>query len=736
MNTRFQYLFKKFPKRTLWVAISLLYGCLPLLANDQKDDLCALWRFQMDTTNNLVFAMEKSVEVYKEVDEECQAKIDILVGEVHMINHKSDSAHFYTNKGILKARAIGSSDALALGLNKKASLYIEEEKFDSAKVYLAKSRNLLMSNTSSKRWAGYFYGMGNIADMEGDYKRAISYIDSTINFGYIKDSIGLAISYHNRGVYQMRLSDFESSAESFINAYTINSKIEGGDIAANCLMLGTCYNSWKRYEPAKKYLETGITAAIKNNNNDLLIKLYNNLATNLRLSGKGKEALLTIDKVLVILEDRNDNFEGAKAKLEKARILSSLNADPELAITFAKEAYDQAQKSIPLAQIGPTLEMANFNIKSKNYTEAKSYLDEGEKLLARLNRTNYEAEYNLTLSNYYEGTQQFERALTTREIYQKLTDSIANKEVLIQVAALERKFNTQQNEMDILRLNQENAIQSEKVAKAKASRNFYLLMSLLLAGLMIVSIFVYQKLRSQKQSLDKALTRAEELGHVKNRLFSVISHDIRSMIFPFTRGAKVIGYHLKKGNNEKALTLAKEMEQNAENLSNVVDNLLKWSLDQMEGYEIKKEKISIHEEFQEIFGVYAQHAKEKNIDFETEGDKKASFLFDKGAFHVIFRNLIGNAIKFTENGSVEVKWKVSDQKLNVMVSDTGTGMEENVADRLFEFNEPNSKKGTQGEKGSGVGLQLVQQFVNKLNGKIEVSSQLGIGSQFRLIFPQ
>jgi len=103
---------------------------------------------------------------------------------------------------------------------------------------------------------------------------------------------------------------------------------------------------------------------------------------------------------------------------------------------------------------------------------------------------------------------------------------------------------------------------------------------------------------------------------------------------------------------------------------------------------------------------------------------------------VIFRNLIGNALKFTEAGTIQADWKKSDHELQVVISDNGVGMSAEQRQKLFDINSSESVTGTAGEKGTGLGLHLVHQFTTKLNGRITVTSKIGQGSQFILTFPQ
>ncbi|RKM96356.1 sensor histidine kinase, partial [Aquimarina sp. BL5] len=222
---------------------------------------------------------------------------------------------------------------------------------------------------------------------------------------------------------------------------------------------------------------------------------------------------------------------------------------------------------------------------------------------------------------------------------------------------------------------------------------------------------------------------------VKNRLFSIIAHDLRGMIIPFQRSGKILKYHINKGNHEKTIELSQALEQNSESLSNMLDNLLNWSLGQMNGYKMNLQTMSISEELNDIVLGYEQQAayKKTKIDLKYEEDLWVNL--DKGAFHVIFRNLIGNALKYTEGGNIRIEFTSEDDMFLCSITDTGVGMSQDQLEHLFSLEEKKSTIGTQGEKGTGLGLNLVYRFIKMHKGTIQVSSEKRIGTRFDLKFP-
>ena len=207
------------------------------------------------------------------------------------------------------------------------------------------------------------------------------------------------------------------------------------------------------------------------------------------------------------------------------------------------------------------------------------------------------------------------------------------------------------------------------------------------------------------------------------------------MIIPFQRTGKIVKYHIDNNNQKRAIQIAEALEKNSESLSNMLDNLLNWSLDQMNGYASNPTKISLETELKSIIKSFEQQALYKKTTIDLQYNEDVSLLFDKGALHVIFRNLISNALKFTENGTIKLSFSAEQENLNLNIYDNGIGMTDNQIKNIFNPENYHTTQGTNGEKGTGLGLNLVYRFVKMQNGTINVSSEKNKGTNFYLNFP-
>ncbi len=701
------------------------------------NDLFEQWEYAMDTSYNFQFAIDCSKELIPQVDDSCKILIYYRLGNVFLEMPNADSAEVYINVAKKMSEAAQSEVLIIKGQLMDAALANFRNNIEEAKKILAKVGVLLAKIPEHKQlWLKYYHEMGSVANSEADYETAISFSESIIEGKYYRDSIELASNYHNIGLFHLRLSDYESASENLLKAIDINTQIAGGDLMANFLVLGYALGTWEQYETGITYLKKGIALSRKNKNDPMSLRLYITTAGFYRILEEEKKALNAIDSAFYFLETIDNSFELSKAFLEKGKIYNYLLDNPQKAEFFYTQARDQSKKTHTFSMYAPAMELLKFNLKRKNLLKSKTYLEELKDICESLNRLDYDVEYYKQSSTYYQLTGEYEKALSFYKRFHELNDSIANRDVLSRVAGMERKYNSKQKEIDILRLNQEKKQQSKLAEEATFFKKMYGGIAVLLGILAFAVFYFAQKFKKQNTSLGAAHSKLRELNQVKDRLFSIIAHDIRGMIIPFQRAGKVLTYHLEKGNNERAIMLSAELEKNSENLSTMLDNLLKWSLEQMDGYDLKSEPLHIRKELEDIMQGFSQHASYKNNILEIVPSEDEIIIFDKGAFHVIFRNLVGNALKFTEAGIISADWQKTDDELRVVISDTGIGIPPEQKRNLFDLNNSESLNGTAGEKGTGLGLHLVDQFTAKLNGQIKVISKVGQGSQFILTFPR
>lgn len=248
-----------------------------------------------------------------------------------------------------------------------------------------------------------------------------------------------------------------------------------------------------------------------------------------------------------------------------------------------------------------------------------------------------------------------------------------------------------------------------------------------------ISIALYKhnaekKLQELNQQLQETIT-------VKNIFFSIIAHDLRT-VFNGILGFFEIFFksdhesdHVTDDQNTHILSL---IHQSAISAYTLLGNLLTWSRSQTNKIEFRPEHINGTQIVNEVFNLYKETAQKKNITLLNNIDEAIKIFADKNMLDVIIRNLVGNALKFTpRDGSISISvHQASANEIIISVKDTGLGMDEHVLNDLFRLDKKVSTTGIEGEKGTGLGLILCKDFVEKHNGKIWAESEVGVGSTF------
>ncbi len=238
------------------------------------------------------------------------------------------------------------------------------------------------------------------------------------------------------------------------------------------------------------------------------------------------------------------------------------------------------------------------------------------------------------------------------------------------------------------------------------------------------------------QQLEESQTRLEDLNASKDKFFSIISHDLRS---PFT---SIIGF--SEVMLEDIDTLSKEdikdfttsIYKSSKNIQNLLENLLQWSRVQTGRIEFNPHSFVLNNVVNDILALFQVSAARKKINLYTDLEDQFTIYADQFMIDTIIRNLVSNSIKFTKaGGEIKISASKIENDLEVTIADTGVGMSEEIKNKLFKIDEHVTTRGTEKEKGTGLGLILCKEFVEKHEGKIWVESTLGQGSQFKFIIP-
>ena len=348
---------------------------------------------------------------------------------------------------------------------------------------------------------------------------------------------------------------------------------------------------------------------------------------------------------------------------------------------------------------------------------------------------NMEASIYDELEDFYLDQQDYKMAYRSRTLQDSVKNILMDDESRQRLEDMNLLYHLKQEEKEINQLRADQILQNR--------RNKALVMAIFLIMIVVVIIVTgYLQIRQQKKLLsekNKLLRDSEqnlkEVIEEKNKVFSIVAHDLRSPVAAITGFSELLSMNYDDINEEKRKEYMSYILDGSFRAMSLLENLLFWARTQMDLIEVKKRKIDVSSLISEGTSPLFSSLKQKNIDLSIQIEEDFPLTVDNEMIKAVIRNLVSNAIKFSFAGSrITVIAHMLKEEKCISVVDTGTGMDENQIKNLFSARTVKTKDGTNQEKGSGLGLIISRDFTKKNGGYLSVESETGKGSTFRICF--
>ena len=534
--------------------------------------------------------------------------------------------------------------------------------------------------------ASIINNLGLVYGKRGDYELALkNFLTSLKIFEGLKDNDGQVSSYIKLGVISRLNGDLKLALSYNDKAERLNKKLKNEAYQINILNNNAIIYAIKGdYDNALIMFQAGYSIA-KNGGSDFTSNKVNCLM-NIGLVYKEKKQF---NKALEYFQKTADEAE--KGNLPNERIRNQLN----IALLYADQNKFEASNEIALTTL----------------TSAKkaSYLDLVTETLELITKN-------------YKSLNDYENALKYSEAFYFEENKFKNVEKAKEIADLQSTYDLNKAQEQVKLLDQLNQ---------KAINQKELMILLIILGFLSMSVFAFYYFRIKKLHYEISLQRTLliDSNEIKNKLFSIIGHDLRSA-YNSTLGFLNL---LKDGDlnkNEEELFINKVITQSQSALE-TLDNLLMWGHSQIKGTKITTAVFEAGAEVKKNIAFLKDQFQTKQISVEISEQFNVSIKADVNHFDFVMRNLLSNAIKFTpENGSIKISCSDYGQnQQKFCITDTGIGITEDQINQIFS---PESKStlGTSKEKGTGLGLMLSKEFIELNGGKIWAESEFGKGSTF------
>jgi signal transduction histidine kinase len=371
---------------------------------------------------------------------------------------------------------------------------------------------------------------------------------------------------------------------------------------------------------------------------------------------------------------------------------------------------------------------------------ALKYATEGYKLGEEIQSAELKAVAAKNLATVFEKLHQFEHSLRYLKIANTISDSLSSIEKAKTVSNLASRYELTKKESEIKSLSLEKEVQKTELQLESKIRNGLIIFLIVVSALLIVAVYQYRARKKANdmlviwsQAINEKNQQLDNLNKVKDKIFSSIAHDVKS---PLSSIQGLLGLmNMNMLSAEEFQKLVVELSARVNTTTSLLENLLNWSRNQIATLKANPVKTNIKSLADECIILYQNNAREKNISLINDISDTSVVNADEEMIRIILRNLISNAIKFTKtNGEVKLHAARQENILCVSVADTGVGIPQSDLSKIFSY-EAKSTQGTAQEKGTGLGLILCKEFIEKNGGKIWVDSLHGRGSTFSFTVP-
>ena len=584
--------------------------------------------------------------------------------------------------------------------------------------------------------AGLYYQMGR-------YTKALAYFRSSLSLRErLKDEPGMGAVFINMGNLHSDLGDYVGSIEYYFKGLRVFEKI-GDEINTSLTLsnIASTYTDLGKYKEAEEYNSRSLKINEKNGNQRGIMQNLLNIGIICNAQERHHEALSYFMKAAAVAEASKDHYWTYLCKENIGRAYTTLK-QPDKAFPYFRECLEAAEASGETTGIisGKT-GMARILLLRKQPAQAIALLQDAYKLAEEEHNIPAIWEISGQLAEGYEQTGDLRRSLEYYKTYMRYHDSLRHDTAKQQTARLQFDYQMQQKE-DRIKL-----LEQDRLIARKTFQQQRIIVIGLSAGLIIVltmTTVLYHHRKKLKQSrkevllrkeaIRKQAERLEEMNDFKDKVISILSHDMRSPLNAVQGTLPLLeaGIITPEEFNE----IRKEMDDQLTSIQTLIDNLVLWSKGNIENEYRQWEKINLHELISRNLELFRTSAARKNITMANEVMPGSLLEGNPNEIDAICRNLIGNAIKFTPaGGSVTVSAQEAETELTLSVTDTGIGMSREQLEKLQANQLKQHTYGTSGEKGSGLGLILCKEFIRKHGGTLTIESKVGEGSRFSVTLP-
>ncbi|WP_417602620.1 ATP-binding protein [Owenweeksia hongkongensis] len=619
-----------------------------------------------------------------------------------------DSSRYYAcelmNESLLK----NDSFYIAYAYTGLSSTLFYQYRLDEALEYLHVSYGIYQNIGDSSDLSDAYMNFGNVYTEMGFFEKGLNYYKSAEHY-LPKNSewlhYNLAYLYYNTSQTFMDLGDF-------INTQEYLNKAEHNAIQDSA------------YE---------LLFAIKNVNAELLL-----------IEGKDEEARKYAQLALNQAKEYGDLLEQSKS-LELLAQVHANYGNHTKAISFQKKALGKAIEFGDPVEIAKQYgHLSTIMLSSGKNQAALEYAEIAQRYADTVKSQLLHKDIALVLGQAFESNNFPKEALQAYKTYYAYKDTLAKINIHERILLTQNKIQSQEAELLKAKNSfQQSVIKQDRIVMIGIGTAFILALIILLILLKSLRrkhhsqqiIEGKQKLLNAKsEELNNTNQALRQLNEGKDKLLSILTHDLKQPFNQTLQLLEILDHEMNEDEDLRELT--RRVKDTVENTKGTVDNLLTWTKSQFTNLKTRPKAVLIRPLAMELRAEFTNAIEQKRINFQIEMEPGLKVLADPNHLEIILRNLLQNAVKFSNSeGEINLRAVKEKENVHIEVSDDGKGMDQEQIKKLFDVNAHFSTPGTLNEKGTGLGMLIVNDFVQENNGQLEVKSKPNKGSTFRIILP-